>query len=453
MAGNDETGANWALTADETVDDTTQPLQLIDNDNKENAAEPAKRGPGRPRKNTDGLDDGQKKPSLDEALKASQKSETKYKNEAKALRQRLEIVLASHKTQEEKFKGSISDLKLKLDEANLRNDNLKSGLDEANMEISDIAGRLVEREETIKAQSDELDELKAELIEKENELSDLMQELVQESKPSSTNKPKPQGVVLVDSVTSPLVEHLPKTIEWSSKTINLTEIDRSTEEEVREADICLILSGSAILKTGTTAVTLFRSMTDFLEKNASSTCMMVADLPPSKHRATSVQVRLFNYQLGQDKSKVYQHFSPAFGSKDDLVEIDGYSMSAKCIDLWASEIKSSIKTPDLSSLKKKKQQIATACASYEVTELVQIPNEAIGSVIGHKGSVIRGLTDEFSTKMSIGKWFEKRKGTDEYEEKYDGVVVTGRQDLVRQACCKVKELSSSSEPKAKKKKI
>jgi predicted PilT family ATPase len=85
-----------------------------------------------------------------------------------------------------------------------------------------------------------------------------------------------------------------------------------------------------------------------------------------------------------------------------------------------------------------------------------VPSEAVGSVIGRRGHNIKDLTDSFSVKISVGKWYEKGRGPDEeYSERFEGVIISGRDTDVRQAACKVQDITKealSFEPAKKRQK-
>jgi transcription antitermination factor NusA-like protein len=95
----------------------------------------------------------------------------------------------------------------------------------------------------------------------------------------------------------------------------------------------------------------------------------------------------------------------------------------------------------------------TANTNQMVTEFVSIPKESIGSIIGKRGHNIRELTKTFDVSMSVGKWVEKSKGSasDEYIDKSDAVIITGRADLVCKSAEKVAQLANEvNEPNSKK---
>jgi len=93
-------------------------------------------------------------------------------------------------------------------------------------------------------------------------------------------------------------------------------------------------------------------------------------------------------------------------------------------------------------IKERDREISGSSRNFwNLTEIIEVPEEAIAHIIGKKGGNIRDLCSEFRVKISFGKWLEKNKDG-VYGEKV-ALTISGRADMVRRAAMRVSEISTA----------
>jgi hypothetical protein len=236
-------------------------------------------------------------------------------------------------------------------------------------EIRNESARLSDKLKTCVSERDEISKdlelTRSSLMEREHDYADLLDQF---SNHEENNTPqaacKPSGIVFFDEITESCVSNLKPSICWNKIRKGLGEICES--DNIKNADIVLILSGSSEIASGVSAFHLHQTLKRILAENCDQTQVYVAYLPPNNN--ARVQVDLYNHKLNMMESDNVHILKVKFlGSKLDLVGYNGFTPNSKCIALY-DEIFKSISVP--TSLKSKETPPDGAWQDFEVTSVL-----------------------------------------------------------------------------------
>ena len=333
---------------------------------------------------------------------------------------------------------------LKKHSKKLEDDNKQLKLD-----LDDAQREMMERETLIMEQREEIATLSRQLLEATEENEELMKQLISSATPLTPKQPKPliRGIVLVDSTTNGITENLPSSVQWEIVKSPIKDLDANL---FAKFDIVLMCTGCDELIDGCSGIKLYDNLKNLISMIPSDTTTAIVSLPPlGMPHAT--QTNLFNYRLSKDKLPDHvTRISPDFnaGVKRSLLTPENNALSSLGIKMWTQAIQNDLPIPSspkpLSGQPQPSTLAKSSASNCNITEIVTIPKEKIGNVIGRKGHTIRELSETFKVTMSIGKWMERFKGsTAEYVEKSDAVSISGNASQVRSAAVRVEQLTTN----------
>ena len=330
---------------------------------------------------------------------------------------------------------------------------LQGKLDDSLSDVGTLSAQLVSAQSNLKEKEDELSDMHKLVIERDEEIEELMTQLVKSSEAPKENVIKPIGVVITDEISRPIVNELTPKVKW--------EISSSPDWALHasRADLCLILLGSEEINKGRNSVHVFNLIRDFVNDKNRECELAVVSVPVHKQKPHSIQLKLLNFQISElaKESDRFIFINPTAPRTDPY---EGNHLADQTVTLWASTINTELVIPS-----PKPRECASSLipnAPFEdgsLSQIVQVPKEALGPIIGKKGHSIREITSQFDVKLSVGKWFERTKGSvgnQEYTERSDAIVITGQFSRTQKCADKLKQLAnestklSSDEPDLKK---
>ena len=299
-------------------------------------------------------------------------------------------------------------------------------IDRLNNRVDSDAKDLSEAKATVDEKQDEIEFLTAQLSDKSEEVNELMNQLVKNDE-SKVTQPI-VATVVVDQATEPVAESLVNT-KWVKVLTSIRELsnDSALISQLKESDIVVLCVGVDDIRRGTSGIKAYDLLKKVYDQIQPHTTTVIVDLPVMLDRSLNVQGNLFNFKAKNETDIEIVH--PTFNKpKQDFWDQDGLTMT---------------KAGAKAKIKK------TASHTGEVTAFVSVNKDAIGGIIGRKGATIRDLTTSYDVTMSIGKWAEKDKtSANEYVEKTDAVIISGKIENVSSVIERVKELATP--PAAKK---
>jgi hypothetical protein len=452
-------------TAPAYEDGEHQNDELLPEQEAVNDAAAAKRGPGRPEKDW--------KTTAKEYAEEIKRLKKEMANERKThlcavttLNSSLEIARKSSTDATAQLDGVKSDLDAvnnRYRNAQLKLEELEKLVKEKETDYNQMQIEFVASQNDCKSKEEELNEVQNVLLEKEVEIGELMAQLIKASSgDKSEASPKPQGFLIVDKLTSPIANLVSKAVDWQYDVVS--DLAKTLENDnfvctLKTMDICILFCGLSEINSGTSSVAFFKSLKRLIEILKESTKLVLVTLPPPKDSSTAIQVKLLNFQMKQyydelpGDSLQYIDVLSSLRSKTELYTND--NLAEKCITHIAESINSKMIIPVASMKQHQKKPDASSAhcvSSTTITELIKVPNQAVGSIIGKRGHNIKDLTSTFNVSISVGKWYEKQRN-DDFSERFDAVIISGKIDNVRQSAERVNDICRESlkfEPETKK---
>ena len=313
-------------------------------------------------------------------------------------------------------------------------------------ELEDIRNENARLSELLRKCNSEKDEMekdldltRSSLLEKEHDYAELLDQFSSHEENSAAQSAiKPNGIIFYDDITECCISKLKSSINWNK--IKKGLLDISETDEIKSADVVVILTGASEIASDKSAFHLLQSLRRLLADVGEQTLIYLVTLPPNNN--ARVQVDLYNHKLCSMDGENLKVLKIKFlGSKLDLVSYNGYSLNSKCISLYDDALQSVIAPP---SLKSKELPVEPMKSDFNVTAVIPIKPELVGRIIGRNGSVIKKITSDYKVKMSFGNWREKsNENRDEDPESFTAVMIKGLAHNVNQATSMVNEIIGS----------
>ena len=358
------------------------------------------------------------------------------------------------KLEDEKKKLKLQVKKGETDaKANQENVNqLNDKLEEAQSEIKTLSEQLTITQSKLNDKEDEMNDLNRLVIERDEEISDLMTQLVKTNESTDSTTQKPLGLAIVDEISKPIVSRLSQKVEWEICS------DSNWIAQASTVDICVIIFGSEQIYNNSNSFQIFKLIKELVASQNRTCELVVVAIPVHKQKPQSIQMKLLNFQLAELAKESTNNitFVNPRAPREDLYD-DNNALLDKTVALWASAINADMSIPKARNRAGRKIVASNIDETEMVSLIVQVPKEAIGPIIGKKGYNIRELTSEYDVKMSVGKWFERGRGsTQDYTERSDAIVITGELCKAQKSAAKIRQMATENaktpvdEPEAKK---
>ena len=431
---NKEAEMIWSETAPDVIDESlTIATEDRENDGNRENVDGGIAKKGRPRRGTGDL-------TTDELLKQIKvlEEENKKLKKGKTLQSKETARMQTTIT-------TLNSDKLVLDQelARARSivDEKLTLIDRLNNRVDSDEKDLSEAKATVADKQAEIDFLTAQLSDKSEEVNELMSQLIKNDE-SKVSQPI-VATIVVDQATETVAESLVNT-QWVKVLTSIRELsnDSALISRLKDSDIVVLCVGLDDIRKGTSGIKAYDLLKKVYDQIQPHTTTVIVDLPFMLDRSLNVQSNLFNFKAKNETGIEIVH--PTFNKpKQDFWNQDGLTMTKAGAKAWSDAIASEVTLP---TIPKPKQ---TTSHPGEVTAFVSVSKDAIGGIIGRKGATIRDLTTSYDVTMSIGKWAEKDKtSANEYVEKTDAVIISGKIDNVSSVIERVKELATP--PAAKK---
>ena len=325
---------------------------------------------------------------------------------------------------------------------------LKEELDQIKQENRDMKTRLKNNDALLGSLEDELDTTKGMLQEKEQDYDCLLKEFSNQS----DDVPKLSGLVIHDIISEPVALKLSSNkIDWKKEKLSAEDLRSLTIERISTYDVIVVITGTVDLMEGRGASTVFADLKSAMDCFTQHAVVYCVTIPPNMEK--SVQVNLLNHKISQlaaDHPSLNLISIPPKGLRSTMLQVDGCSLSEKCINIFSDCINSDITVADI-----KPKAKSMSSSQFEVKAFLPLRQDKIGRVIGKGGNMIKKITDETNVIMTFGKWTESTgKGREEKDSSQDGALISGLTDNVQKALNLVAEITSRDyEPNEKKRKI
>ena len=286
--------------------------------------------------------------------------------------------------------------------------------------------------------------LESRLQQKENEYSDLLEQLDQmdTSVNSSNTCSRPKMLALVDNITQPLSNQLHQKFEWH--TLLATSV-LDPPSNLHEFDGILLFFGTDDLLSGTSPNRLLSSVSKLAEAALKvDTIPVCVQLPPIDVKTVAGRVALFNYKLSKIPETQWRciNIDVSSSSKYDFLEADGKTLSTKGTALFSKIINNELaKIEVVIKSPRTKTSQSEPTGSYKVYHAVK--PASVGKIIGRGGHVIKKLATDYNVNISVGKWYEKVRGSDKHEEISDAVTLTGSIGDINDAINEIEKICDS----------
>jgi hypothetical protein len=315
---------------------------------------------------------------------------------------------------------------------------LRKELEEIRKENSKLCEKLrtcvSEKDDVIK----DLELTRSSLMEREHDYAELLEQFSHHEENNSPHTVcKPSGVVFYDDITESCVSTLKSSISWNKVKKGLGDIKFCESDNIKNADLALILTGADEIAAGVSAFQLHQTLKGILS-DCEDTQVYIAYLPPNNN--ARVQIDLYNHKLnGMENENVHILKVRFLGSKLDLVGYNGSTPSSKCISLY-EEVLKTISVP--TNLKPKDAASGETSFDFDITSVLPIKSEMVGRIIGRNGVNIKKITSTCKVKMSFGSWKEKgNESRDEEPDSFTAVMIQGKVSNVHQAIAQIKDIT------------
>ena len=423
-------------------------------DNNENGNEAtAKKGPGRPRK-VSAHEDTKKLLKLEEENKKLKKTNNNLKTTHGKELEDFRVSFNKMRRDIDDYQSSLEDCRSQLHDARRVIDIKDQAMDKyqneirvLNTQIDKLNTSLRSGEDALKEKSEEVSVLSGKLVEKIEENEELMNHVIQLTGDKSPAKPtRVKGYVVVDRVTERIIDGLSADIVWNKEYCALKDLvnNKTLLTKLKASDLVVIFSGCEEISNGENGIRTFNCLKTVTDELIKETMVVIVQLPLMLQKGESMQTNLFNFRLASLTKEIpmLQLIKPVSQlPKTALMNCDGLTMSDEGLSVWAQSINSEINIPKVPKPMPSTREASANCSDPDVTNFVPVPKESIGGLIGKKGHNIRELTNSFNVAMAIGKWMEKYRGSqDEFIEKTDAVLVSGKFSDVLNASTKIREI-------------
>ena len=98
-------------------------------------------------------------------------------------------------------------------------------------------------------------------------------------------------------------------------------------------------------------------------------------------------------------------------SKYDFVEQDGFTLSKDGSKLYCKLLNSQLEKIEVNVNQIKRQEMSTETLGSSIKIFHEVKSGNVGKIIGKGGHVIKKLPSDHNVFISVGKWYEKVKGS------------------------------------------
>ena len=128
----------------------------------------------------------------------------------------------------------------------------------------------------------DLELTRSSLSERDQDYADLLDQFSShEEKNTLDDTARPNGLVVFDEITEPIVERLKKSINWTKVKKGL--LDLNELDSLKNSDVVLIISGAKEIASGLSAFHLHQSLKKLLTDIGVHTLVYVTNIPPNNH--------------------------------------------------------------------------------------------------------------------------------------------------------------------------
>ena len=235
--------------------------------------------------------------------------------------------------------------------------------------------------------------------------------------------------------------------------LKLSTNEEVNAEKLSNVDGVFLMLGTEELMAGTSPTSPNRLMIKLVkladEAKKLGITVVCGQLPPVDMKNVSGKIALTNYKLSKlpevDIKCLVVDVSCL--SKYDFVEQDGFTLSNDGSKSYCKLLNSQLDKIEVNVNQNKCQETRTESSGSSIKIFHEVKSGNVGKIIGKGGHVIKKLASDHNVFISVGKWYEKVKGSDKHEEISDALTIVGAPSDISAVVAEINEICDSNNNK------